>query len=148
MDRSALARTLRALEVVARAGPEDALVREARSFRQQCEARTTSHEELEGALDVWLAQTIGALLGRVDLVLQRGGDGHAVREVLRALWVLFDRHKVHAHAELTELGGLLSTALADGDAAAARRLVNAAQAWFAEHQREIAAMLRGAIRKP
>lgn len=147
MEKTSLLRTLRALEIVARAGPDDALVHEVSAFRCRCEGETGGLEGLATAVDAWLTQMVGPLLGRVDVVLEKGVDANALREVLRALWVLLARHQAGAHAELTELGALLSGALAGGDAEEVRRLVRAARAWFAEHQWEIAASLRRAVRR-
>jgi hypothetical protein len=68
---------------------------------------------MRAAVDDWLAQMVGPLLGRVSTLLatQRGHDVQKVLEVLRALWVLLGDAAGDARASLAEVGGLLSASL-------------------------------------
>jgi hypothetical protein len=143
----ALEHTLRALRGVARAGPADALVARVEEFLRELRAAGTSAagvDALRAAVDDWLGQMVGPLLGRVGLLLGRanGRDTDKIVEVLRALWVLLGDASRDARAALAEVGGLLTTSLQHGDAAGARRALAAARAWLDEHQWVVASRLR------
>jgi hypothetical protein len=143
----ALEHTLLALRGVARAGHEDALVARVEDFLRELAGASASPagiDALRAALDDWLAQMVGPLLGRVGTMLGAPGghDLHKVREVLRALWVLLGDAAGDARVSLAEVGGLLSASLEQQDLAGARRAVAAARAWLDKHQWDVAARLR------
>jgi hypothetical protein len=143
----ALQHTLLAIRGVACAGPDDALVERIEGFLRELPAATTSPagvDALRAAVDDWLAQMVGPLLGRVGTLLgaPRGQDLNKVRDVLRAIWVLLGDAAGDARTRLAEVGGLLSASLEQNDLAGARRAVGAAQAWLDGHQWVVAARLR------
>ncbi len=111
VDRQ-LEHTLIALRGVARAGHDDALVTRVEGFLRElpvARASAAGVDALRAAVDDWLAQMVGPLLGRVGTLLAAPGDGQnvqRVREVLRALWVLLDGVGGDARASLAEIGGL------------------------------------------
>ena len=144
-----LEHTLLAVRGVARAAPDDALVERVEGFlRELPVARATAAgvDVLRAAVDDWLAQMVGPLLGRVGTLLAAPGgaqDMLRVREVLRSLWVLLDGVAGDARASLAEVGGLLTASLEQRDLAGARRALAAARAWFETQQWEVAARPRG-----
>jgi hypothetical protein len=143
----ALEPTLLALRSVTRAGPADALVARVEEFLRELRAAGTSAagvDALRAAVDDWLAQIVGPLLGRVTRLLGRadGRDTGKVVEVLRALWVLLGDAAGDARGALAEVGGLLTASLERHDVAGARRALGAARAWLDEHQWVVAARLR------
>jgi hypothetical protein len=143
----ALEQTLLAIRSVARAGPEDALVERVEGFLRELPAAATSPagiDALRAAVDDWLAQMVGPLLGRVSRLLATNGghDPQKVLEVPRALWVLLGGASADARAGLAEVGGLLSSSLEERDLAGAQRALAAVRAWLEKNPWEVAARLR------
>jgi len=143
----ALEHTLVALRSVTRAGPADALVARVEKFLCELRAAGTSAarvDALRAAVDDWLSQMVGPLLGRVGRLLGAtdGRDTEKIVEVLRALWVLLGDAAGDARAALAEVGGLLTARLERHDVAGAQRALEAARLWLDEHQWVVAARLR------
>jgi hypothetical protein len=147
---ASLRRTVRALRTLARARTADALGENVDRFLEQLDEAECSPEKLqalESSVDAWLAHSVGTVLVRVGgLLADDRADLEAVREVLRASWMLSDLAE-SGRAELAEIGGLMTTSLAQGDRRGARAAVGAAKAWWEKHQGLMAAGLRRSLRQ-